>query len=230
MRQVKRETMPKTAVPHGVAGNDRINTFSDGVFAIAITLLVLELKVPETLPHGGVVTALVEMAPKFAGHVLSFVVLGVYWVGHHNVFMHIHRHDRTLLWLNIAFLMFVGAMPFFAGLLVQHSDDPFSLVVYCANLAVAGVFLDIIWWYATRGRRLVDPKIDSHLIRLFHRRVLTAPVIYLVSIPIAFFNSTAALLVAIIVPLTYMFPGLLDQHHHRQLGGSGRAILDASEE
>ena len=173
--------MTKTVNLHGVPGNERLNAFSDGVFAIAITLLVLELKVPEHLPPGGVISSLLDMAPRFAGHVLSFIVLGVYWVGHHNVFLHIRHHNRTLLWLNIVFLMFVGAMPFFAGLLVQHSEDPNSLVAYCANLAVAGFGLDAIWWYATNQRRLVDKKIDAHLVRLFHRRILTAPAIYLVS-------------------------------------------------
>lgn len=210
----------KTNVPTGVTGNERLNALSDGVFAIAITLLVLELRVPETLPHGGVITALVEMAPKFGGHVLSFVVLGMYWVGHHNMFRHIPRHDRTLQWLNIFYLMFIGAMPFFAGLLVQHSEDTFSLVAYSANLAMVGLSQDAIWWYASRKRRLVDPNIYSDLVAFVHRRILLAPALYLIAIGLALVSHIGAIMLVIAVPLAYIFPGPLDSYHHSQLSGS----------
>src|SRR5512145_3234135 len=73
----------------GAEGNERLNAFSDGVIAIAITLLVLEIKVPEHIPDGGLVGLLPDLLPKLAGHIVSFIVLGIYWVGHHNMFMHI---------------------------------------------------------------------------------------------------------------------------------------------
>jgi uncharacterized membrane protein len=216
----------ETGVPAGVTGNERVNAFSDGVFAIAITLLVLELRVPETLPHGGVIEALVEMGPKFGGHVLSFVVLGMYWVGHHNMFMHIQRHDRVLLWLNIFYLMFIGAMPFFAGLLVQHSEDTFSLVAYAANLALIGLLQDAIWWYASSNHKLVDPNIYEDLVRFVHRRILVAPVLYLVAICVAFASHLAAILLVVVVPVTYIFPGPLDHYHHKQLAGTAKGALE----
>ena len=91
---------------HGVPGNERILALSDGVFAIAITLLVLSLEVPDTAPPGGLVMLLPEMLPKMAGHVITFAILGIYWIAHHNMFKYVHRHDRTLLWLNNLFLLF----------------------------------------------------------------------------------------------------------------------------
>src|SRR4051794_15503091 len=87
----------------GVPGNDRLKAFSDGVFAITTTLLVLEIGTPH--PPTELSEALVhQVFPEAVATVASFVLLGVYWVGHHNMFMHIKRHDRTLLWLNILFL------------------------------------------------------------------------------------------------------------------------------
>ena len=90
-----------------VPGNERINAFCDGVFAIVITLLVLEIKVPE-IPIDHIATelpaALLAMVPKIFGHILSFAVLGIYWVGHHNQMVHVKHHDRVYLWLTILFL------------------------------------------------------------------------------------------------------------------------------
>jgi uncharacterized membrane protein len=114
--------------------NERIIALSDGVFAIFITLLVLKVRVPDIpaalvaaeLPH-----ALVDLLPKFMSHVISFAVLGIYWVGHHTMFMYIKRHDRVLLWLNILFLLFVSSMPFPTGLLGQYGDQQIALVIYC---------------------------------------------------------------------------------------------------
>ena len=82
-------------------------------------LLVLELKVPE-VEESELTHELREMLPKFIGHVASFLVLGIYWIGHHNMFMHIQRHDRVLLWLNVLFLTLVASMPFPTGLIVEN--------------------------------------------------------------------------------------------------------------
>src|SRR5829696_9054517 len=85
--------------PRGVSGNERINALSDGVFAIVVTLLVLELHVPE-VSDTQLSQALWELVPTVTAYIVSFVLLGIYWLGHHNMLMHIKRHDRTLLWLN----------------------------------------------------------------------------------------------------------------------------------
>jgi len=204
----------------GVRGNERIGAFSDGVFAIAITLLVLELKVPEHAPPGGLVQVLPDMLPKIIGHVISFAVLGLYWVAHHNMFMHIKRHDRILLWLNILFLLFVASMPFLAGLLAAYGDDQFAVIAYAMTLVLAGLVLDLIWAYATHERRLVDSGLDAHLVAVVHRRVLMAPVIYLLAIGVSFFSLVAAQLVFVLVILVYVVPSPLDLHHHKQLGAS----------
>lgn len=211
---------PATQQFYGVRGNERICAFSDGVFAIAITLLVLELHVPTALPPAGLIGLLPELLPRFAGHVVTFAVLGVYWVGHHNMFMHIERHDRILLWLNILFLLFMASMPFLAGLIVEWGNDRAAVVAYAGTLALAGLVLDAIWAYATHRRRLVDQNLDPDLIAVVHRRVLLAPAIYVLAIGVSFLNLTLAKLLFAIVVVVYIVPGPLDFYHHRQLGTS----------
>lgn len=204
----------------GVRGNERIGAFSDGVFAIAITLLVLSLEVPNHVPPGGLVKLLPDMAPKLIGHVVSFAVLGIYWIGHHNMFLHIKRHDRVLLWLNTLFLLFVASMPFTTGLMAAYGDDQFAVIAYAGTLALAGLSLDLIWLYATRDRRLVDPGIDPDLVAFVHRRVLMAPAIYLLAIGVSFLSLVVPKLLFAVVVIVYIVPSPLDTYHHKQLGAS----------
>ncbi len=216
------------ALKSGVHGNERINAFSDGVFAIAITLLVLELKVPEHLPAGGLAELLPELLPKFLGHVISFIVLGIYWVGQHNMFLHIKRHDRVLLWLNNLFLLAVASMPFFAGLITHYAEDRIALIAYAANLVVAGLMLAAIWSYATAGRRLVATDMADDMVTFVRRRVLLAPALYAVSIAVAFVSPLAARLIFVVVALLYIVPNPLDHFHHRELNTG--ALVEMNDE
>jgi uncharacterized membrane protein len=202
---------------HGVAGNERLGAFTDGVFAIAITLLVLELKLPEHAPELGLIALVPEYLPRIASHVVSFAVLGIYWVGHHNMFMHIKRHDRSLLWLNILFLLFVAATPFTTALMVEFGDDQLAVITYAATLVLAGLSLDLIWRYATHNHRLVTPDIDRGLVTFVHGRVLLAPAVYLLAIAVSFVSTTAAKVLFVLVIVVYIVPNPLDSYHHRQL-------------
>ncbi len=201
---------------HSAPGNERINAFSDGVFAIAITLLVLEVKVPDQI-SGGLMTVVPTVLPKFLAHVISFAVLGIYWIGHHNMFLHIKRHDRWLLWLNILFLMFVTSMPFAAGLIIHHPDDQLALVFYALMLIGAGFALNLTWRYATQNRRLVPADLDSDLVEFVNRRQMMAPIVYIVAILVSFLSVSVAKWLFIVVPLLYIVPSPLDQFHHKQL-------------
>ncbi len=216
--------------PHGTPGTQRIEAFTDGVFAIAITLLVLELKVPEHLPPGGLAGMLPELLPKFAGHAISFLVLGAYWLGHHSMFMHIQRHDRNLMWLNLLFLMFIGIMPFFAGLLVNYPNDESSIILYAVNLALAGVAMDFTWWYASRGRRLVRREMDKALIAFIHRRILAAPVLYVITLGISFASHLAATTFLLVVPLLYILPTPVIHYHDKLVAGGGTRDSKLEEE
>ena len=97
-----------TTKAHGLPKN-RLETLVDGVFAIAMTILVLELRAPQTLGPGGLAQGLVDLGSRFATFLISFIVLGVYWFAHHQVFHFVLRVNRTLVWLNILFLMGIAS-------------------------------------------------------------------------------------------------------------------------
>jgi uncharacterized membrane protein len=182
---------------------------------------VFGLAVPNKsdVPPSGLIGLLPEMLPKYGAYVISFIVLGVYWVGQHNMFMHIRRHDRVVLWLNLLFLMFIASTPFFAGLLTEYGDDTFALIAYAANLMLAGFALDAIWWYATTHRRLVDSDMGDDLITFTHRRILIAPALYLVTVMVAFISHSVARVLLVVIAMLYIFPNPLDHYHHKGLNG-----------
>src|SRR5262245_16415143 len=129
-------------------GKNRIEALSDGIFAIAMTLLILEFHVPD-LPHNApnvvVTPALLKLAPKFLTYVVSFISLGIFWVGHHNMYHAIRRADRVLLWFNILFFMFVSFLPFSASVLNAFPQTQVAPLFFGANLTILGWILYLQW-------------------------------------------------------------------------------------
>jgi uncharacterized membrane protein len=175
---------------------DRIVFFSDAVFAIAITILVLDIRLPD-IPEGRVATELptqiLGLAPKYLSYVISFLVLAVYWQAHHRVFKPIRGYDGTLVWLNFLFLMAVAFLPFPTSLLGEYGREQVSVVIYAANAAVASLLLVAISWYTTSGHRLVAPDLDDESERIQRLQGLAVPVVFLASIGVSFFSPLAAM-------------------------------------
>jgi uncharacterized membrane protein len=167
----------------------RIMSFSDGVFAVAITLLVLSIRVPDIpvivadhrLPH-----EIIKLIPIFEAYVISFLVIGLFWIGHHGIFRQFKRHDRGLLWLNLIFLMFVVFIPFPTSLIARYSDSRVAMIFYAVSIAIAGILLVLLFWYGAHDKRLTVEEVD----RSFYRRVqfgyLNMAAIFLLSIPVDF--------------------------------------------
>jgi uncharacterized membrane protein len=197
-----------------VAGlsTQRLEAFSDGVFAVAITLLVLNLQVPQIASASELVSRLGALWPKILSYALSFVLVGIYWVAHHNTFHYIPRSDRTLLWLNILLLMCIVFLPFPTALLGQYPQERVSIIIYAGTLVLTGLVLQALWWYATSGCRLVDRDIDPRLVQRASRRNLTAPLLYLLAIGISLISVPASLVLFLLVPLYYILPGRIDRH------------------
>jgi uncharacterized membrane protein len=146
-------------------GTGRLEAFSDGVFAIVITLLILEIKVPVLVGdniHLG--RALLELWPKYASYIMSFIVVGVYWVAHHNKFHFIKQTDRVLLWINIFFLMSVAVIPFPAALIGEYLFNSTAILVYGGVQVITGALNTLMWWYATHNHRLVDISMSEEMI------------------------------------------------------------------
>jgi uncharacterized membrane protein len=171
---------------------DRIIFFSDGVFAIAITLLVIGLKVP-SLPSGftdsELSRRLLDEWPRVASYALSFAVVGLYWMAHHRVFAHLRGFDRRLILLNLLFLGLIAFLPFPTGVFGRYGDHRPSVVFYAASMAAAGVALTAIWAYAWRtGLADAGPQRARYL----GLRAATPGIIFGASIPIAYASPGAA--------------------------------------
>ncbi len=215
----------------GPAGRDddtgRIEAFSDGVFAIAITLLIIEIGVPhlEGEPPGTTLPqALVGLWPSYLGYVISFLQIGVIWANHHNRFRLIERSDHGLLFLNIVFLMCVAFIPFPTALLAEYLEGSSperetAGVIYTGTLAVTALFFTLLWLYAA-ANRLVDRGLDPSLLRAMTRRYLLGTVAYLLIFLLAFVNVAASLILVVILALLFVLPEPSDRAGK---GGSRRA-------
>jgi uncharacterized membrane protein len=204
------------SIGDGSADNDtgRIEAFSDGVFAIAITLLVIEIGVPhlDDEPVGTTLFgALIEQWPSYLGYAISFLQIGVIWANHHNRFRFIARSDHLLLFLNILFLMCVAFIPFPTALLAEYlqgsdAERTMAGAVYAGTLAVTAIFFTLLWLYAAAGYRLVDRNLDRALLRAMTRRYVFGMVAYLVAFALAFVNVAASLVLIVILALLFVLP------------------------
>jgi uncharacterized membrane protein len=175
---------------------DRIVNLTDGVFAIAITLLVLDLKVPnisENLVVTELPSDLLALWPKYLGYLLSFVVISIFWTIHHSIFRGIRSYDRGLVWLNFLFLMLVAFVPFPTSLLGEYGNHQLPVAIYAGTLAAGRLMLTAIYWYATVQSGLMYRDEDPQTVRFFLLRGLTIPVIFLISIGVSFFSVSATI-------------------------------------
>ena len=175
-------------------GLERLVFFSDAVFAIAITLLALEIRLPATeqvMSEAMLRRALADLWPKYLSYVVSFLVIGAFWLGHHRKFRLIERYDRRLLWLNLLMLMTVAFIPFPTSVISEYGNTT-GTIFYAASMAVSGLMLVALWSYASHHNRLVNPHLDRRQRRLETWRTLMVPAIFLLSIGIALFNDDLA--------------------------------------
>ncbi len=174
--------------PERSFGFERLVFFSDAVFAIAITLLALEIQLPDALFNTSPITfgALMgALVPHLFAYVLSFLVIGIYWTYHHRVFRYIRAYDRRLIWLNLYLLMVVAFIPVPTGLLGQHGGEEGPVVLYAATQTLTGLLAGLLWRHAVVAR-LIVPGLSPTIVRRTQIRALGIPLIFLLSIPIAF--------------------------------------------
>ncbi len=201
-------------IPHEGRGElQRLELFSDAVFAIAITLLVLELKVPgddAVRAAGGLGHALIAEIPRFAAYFISFVVIGNYWILHHEMFRRLRRSDEALVGLNLLLLLLVAFLPFPVALFGEHRRDPVAVGFYAVAVALTGLVLNLLWIHATRNRRLVAPDLDARVVRFVTFRAAAVPVTLAASLPFMFVSRNWAFFaLAVSIPLIRFFGGRL---------------------
>jgi uncharacterized membrane protein len=183
-------------------GMGRILALSDGVFAIAITLLIIEIAVPPAT-DGHLARALLGLWPRYLAYLLSFLVIARFWVTHHEAFRLIGRYDGRLVWLNLILLLFVAFLPFPTAVLGAHVRSPVAAPLYAISVGLAAASSAACWWYASGRGRLLRPEARGKQVRALRARGLSAPVFFALTIPVAVFAPYAAeILWVLAFPLT----------------------------
>jgi uncharacterized membrane protein len=201
----------------GEMPTSRIEAFSDGVFAIIITLLVLEIHVPQV--QGKDISAalahnLLAMAPKFLTYILSFVLVCIWWVAHHHLFHVLKRSDRGLLWLNSLFLLWLAFIPFPTALMGDYPGERIAVMGYGTVSTLAGVSFTAMRYYAFYSAKLVDERIDRRLLRSAMLKSVLNPVLHGIAVLLAFIDTRLSIALYIILPLLFFIPSKLDRYVH----------------
>ncbi len=189
---------------------DRLEAFSDGVFAIAATLLVLAIRRPDA--NGHLVQNLLDLWPSYAAYATTFMLIGLIWANHHAMFVHIKTADRSLVFLNILLLANVSFLPFPTAILADAlrtgHDQHVAAVLYGVTWTVGGVMFNAVWRYASHNRRLLAQQLTDDQARAISARFLAGPTLYgvaslsaLISAPIAL-TLFAALAIYFWLPTT----------------------------
>lgn len=187
-------------------GPGRLEAFSDGVLAIAITLLVLEIKVPHLEASQDVratLLALLALTPKFISYLLSFVFIAVFWVNHHQFFRLVRRVDAGLLWRNILLLLALSFIPFPTAMIGEYPRNPVALAFFAVVLMAAGIAFNLMWRHG-QARSLFDAGVSSALVERAKTRGLVGPALYALAAVAAFVLPAAAWVLFIIIPLLYV--------------------------
>ncbi len=184
---------------------DRLAAFTDGVIAIAITILVLGLEAPSAreVPESKLGEFLRGALDPALGFVTSFILVGTYWMQHFAVFHYLRGANRQFVALNLLFLMCVSFLPFATGIQAAYRDDELAMLFYISFVSITGWSLLLLWHYAIHGRRLVDSDLPREIIAGISRRLLLAPVLALLACGVSLINIPLSRLVLLLIPILY---------------------------
>ena len=174
-------------------GTGRLLALSDGVFAIALTLLVIEITLPPGTSDARLGAALVALGPHYFAYVLSFAVIARFWIAHHTAFRYIRRYDDTLIWLNLLLLLLVAFLPFPTSVLGEHGDTPVGAAFYGAILVGTSAASGAPFWYASGRGRLLRPDADRRLVRQRRISSLAGTAYFTATLPVALLAPYAAM-------------------------------------
>ena len=187
----------------------RIEAFSDGVFAIAITLLIIEIHVPQRQHAESLGHELLRIWPSYLGYLTSFLTIGVMWINHHHVFSLISRVDRTMLLLNTTLLLMIAFVPFPTAVLAQFVETDgarAAAVLYGATLTLTAINFFVWWRYASSNRRLIDAEVPDSVIDDVTRAYTPGTLLYGGSAAIAFVEPWASAALYLAIAVFYALP------------------------
>ena len=186
---------------------DRLEAFSDGVIAIAITLLILEIHVPPAR-QGHLLDALAHQWPSYVAFVLSFVTIGIMWVSHHSMFERIAAVDRKLLFINLLLLMGIGFLPFPTSLMATYvreggTNSHIAAAIYSSTLVAIGIAFSGMWLHMARRPWLLAPGVPLERMQIAFKRSLVGPGLYLLTVGLAFISAPACFVAYALISLYF---------------------------
>ena len=191
---------------------NRLQAFSDGVFGVAITLLVLNIQVPHLKDYQGISTLAAELLkqwPVYLSYIISFFTIGIVWANHHNTFMMIVRADHTLRMFNLLLLMSVTLIPFTTALLSEYIQQPGEQQTAAFIYSLGWVFLstayNLLWRYAVR-RKYIDSQLSAALVKKLTWRVFTGFILYIVAVVSALFSAAISIFICLALVVFYLIP------------------------
>ena len=179
------KTSSESSSSESLVEMSRLSNLSDGVFAIAITLLAFDLRLPDSVPN--LPNQLLELGPKFIVYMISFVVIGGAWIAHQRMLHQIQRGDGLLVWFNLACLLFVALVPATAAILGRYPKEFLAITVFALDVALIQFTTLWLWRHASR-QDLINPTLHSRVVKSIGRRLSLSAVIFVLSIPLALWN------------------------------------------
>jgi uncharacterized membrane protein len=223
--------------PLGVPGTERLLTLSDGVVAIALTLLVLQFKVPSlgpgedpNSPHALYVA--LHLSGSLVSYVVAFYVIGQFWLAHHRAFRYICGHSESLAWWNFGFLFTITLFPFTSALLGSYSDNALAVIAFSVNLLLASISTTLVLGVAKRIHMLV-PQATPAVLRVVRMRGIASMVVIAASIVVAFFSPIDAkyvwILLVVSTRVSRIWTDRTEPHGGTQEGELGEADIGGAD-
>lgn len=194
---------------------NRLEAFSDGVFAVAITLLILNIKIPG-LDSSGVPLSdkdlwpmLREEWPSLAAYITSFATIGIMWMNHHRIFVHIKRTNTMLLLINLSLLLVIVFIPVPTALLAEYLvrlDQHAAAIIYCGTFLLMACCFYLLWRYASYNNRLLGKDVDTRAVKAINRQFMFGPFPYLVTFILAWINTPACIIANFALALFFALP------------------------
>ncbi|PWR07894.1 DUF1211 domain-containing protein [Micromonospora acroterricola] len=206
----------------------RVETFSDGVFGVVLTVMAVELLQTGPARVGGreLPEALADAWPSYLAYVITFAIAGQVWIAHHNIWRYVVRVDQMLLVLNLLVLLFIATIPFTADLLSDNlrggpTEQRLTAALYVGTVLGEALFVNLTWWWARR-RGLLHPDLDPRLARAVARRMRLKPLLYLVAFAVVFVDPILSLCAYLLLVAFYLIggPGDLRPYAHPAKDGS----------
>ena len=174
---------------------EHVISFSDAIFAFAITLMALSVDIPD-LPtnhtQSELLDKLYELLPQFESYVISFAVIAIFWVSYHQVFNHIKGSHIIMVYLNLVFLLLITLLSLSTSLVISYGLYQIPYVIYCFIVIMTSSLLTMIWWHATKNKHLIDKNLHPFFIKGIMANLISIPIVFTISIIISFVNLNIA--------------------------------------